>query len=211
MSLSKWPPGGHNGFFGTWWHGFRCITRVCLGISIWIFICMLFVAMGQASWFSVMSYSKWSPGGHIWFSCFRTLTSVWLLILSPNFSTTLLVYMEWSLFICSDLIFKMAARRPYWIFQFPDSNFSLALNSKSKLLSDITCVYGVKYGVKYIDFQRCHLQNGHPVAILDFSVSGILTLVWLWMSSPNFSSKLLVYMRRSLLIFSNIRFKMAAW
>ena len=64
---------------------------------------------------------------------------------------------------------------------------------------------------KPIDFQRCHLQNDRMVAILDFSVSGLLTLVWLWISSPNFSSKLRVCMERSLLIFSNVTFKMAAW
>ena len=63
--------------------------------------------------------------------------------------------------------FKMAAWQPYWIFRFSDSNFSLALNIKSKLQLQITC----EYGKKPIDFQQCHFQNGHLVAIVGFSVS----------------------------------------
>ena len=38
-----------------------------------------------------------------------------------------------------------------------------------------------------------------------------LTLVWLWISSPNLSGTILVYMGRSLLIFSDVTFKMASW
>ena len=37
-----------------------------------------------------------------------------------------------------------------------------------------------------------------------------LTLVWLWISTPNLSGTILMYMCRSLLIFSNVNFKMAA-
>ena len=37
-----------------------------------------------------------------------------------------------------------------------------------------------------------------------------LALVWLWISTPNLSSTILMYMCRSLLIFSNINCKMAA-
>ena len=43
---------------------------------------------------------------------------------------------------------------------------------------------------KPIDFQQRHLQNGRLAAILDFLVSG-LTLVWLWILTPNFSGKYL--------------------
>ena len=67
------------------WHCFWSVTRVCFGISIWNFICMLLVAMGR------------------------------------------------SLLIFSNVTFKMAAWQPSWIFRFPDSNFCLALNIKSKL------------------------------------------------------------------------------
>ena len=38
-----------------------------------------------------------------------------------------------SLLIFSEVTFKMAAWWPYWIFWFPHSNFSLALNINSKL------------------------------------------------------------------------------
>ena len=64
---------------------------------------------------------------------FWTLTWFWLWIWSPNLSSALLMYMERNLLIFRVVIFKMAAGRPYWIFQFPDSKFSLALSIKSKL------------------------------------------------------------------------------
>ena len=38
-----------------------------------------------------------------------------------------------------------------------------------------------------------------------------LTLVWLCVSTLNFSGNILMYMGRSLLIFSDVIFKMAAW
>ena len=75
-------------------HGFRSISKVCFGISISNFICMLMVAIGR------------------------------------------------SLLIFSDVTFKMAAWRPYWIFWFPDSNFTLALNINFKLQRHNTYVYG---------------------------------------------------------------------
>ena len=61
-----------------------------------------------------------------------------------------------------------------------------------------------------IDFQRRHFQNGRLVAILDFLVSRLLILVWPWISTPNLSGTILMYMCRGLLIFSNVNFKMAA-
>ena len=47
-----------------------------------------------------------------------------------------------SLLIFSDVTFKMAAWRPYWIFWFPDSNFTLALNINFKLQWHNTYVLG---------------------------------------------------------------------
>ena len=38
-----------------------------------------------------------------------------------------------------------------------------------------------------------------------------LTLVWLWISTPNFSVTLPIHMGRGLLIFSDITFKMTSW
>ena len=90
-------------------HGFRSISQVCFGISISNFIYMLMVAY----WFSALSLSKWPPGGHIGFFGFRTLTLLWLWISTSNFSGTILMYMGRSLVIFSNVIFKMAAWRPY--------------------------------------------------------------------------------------------------
>ena len=75
-------------------HGFRSISQVCFGISIWNFICVFMVAIGR------------------------------------------------SLLIFSNVSFKMAAWRPYWIFWFPDSNFTLALNINFTLQRHNTYVYG---------------------------------------------------------------------
>ena len=148
-----------------------------------------------------MSLSKWPPGGHIGFFGFQTLTLLWLWISTSNFSGALLMHMFRRLLIFINVYFKMAARQPYWIFWFPDSNVSLALNINSKLKWPNTYIYGLEP----IDFQRRHFQNGRLVAILDFLVSGI-TLVWLWISTPNFSGKILMYMGKSLLIFSDLIF-----
>ena len=113
-------------------HGFWSITRDCFGILISNFICMLFVAMGQSLLiFSCVTFKM--PDSHIGFSSFWVLTLVRHWISSPNFSSKLLVCMERSLLIFSNVTFKMAAWWPYWILQFPDSDFSLALNIKSKL------------------------------------------------------------------------------
>ena len=78
-------------------HGFRSISQVCFGISIWNFICILMVVIGR------------------------------------------------SRLIFSDVNFKMAVWQPYWIFWFPDSNFSLALNFNSKLQWQNTYIYTYMY------------------------------------------------------------------
>ena len=148
-----------------------------------------------------MSLSKWPPGSHIRFFSFQTLTLVWLWISSPNIRSKLLVCMERSLLVFGNVTFKMAAWWPYWIFQFPDSN--LSPNFSSTLL-----VYMQRSLLIFIDV-TFKMAGWWPYWI--FLVSGLITLVWLWISSPNFSSKLLVYMERSLSIFSNVTFKMAAW
>ena len=72
---------------------------------------------------------------------FRNVTQVCFGISIRNFMCMLFVAMGRSLYIFSDISFKMAAWQPYWIFLFPDSNFSLALNIKAKLQWHITCVY----------------------------------------------------------------------
>ena len=59
---------------------------------------------------------------------FRSISQVSFGISISNFISMLMVALGRSLLIFSDVTFKMAAWRPYWIFWFPDSNFTLALN-----------------------------------------------------------------------------------
>ena len=59
-SFSKWPPGGHIGFFGSGlcrWHGFRSVSQVCFGISISNFICFS-LAYFSLVW-NINSKHKW--------------------------------------------------------------------------------------------------------------------------------------------------------
>ena len=64
---------------------------------------------------------------------FQSITQVCFGISISNSICILYVAMVWSLFIFSNVIFKLAAWQSYWIFWFLDSIFSLALNIKSKL------------------------------------------------------------------------------
>ena len=112
---------------------------------------------------------------------FRSVTQICFGISTANFICMLFVAIGRSLLIFSDVAFKMAAWRPYWIFRFPDSNFSLALNIKSKFHWHITCVYGMLS----IDFQWCHFQNDCLAAIFDFSVSGLCSCHGFWSINRN--------------------------
>ena len=133
---------------------------------------------------------------------FRSITLDCFGISISNFMCMLFVAMGRSLLIFSDVTFKMATWRPFWIFRFPDSNFTLALNTMFKLHWNITCVYGKKS----IDFQQCHFQNGRLVAILDFSVYGLCSWCGFWsvtrvcfgISISNFICMLFVAMGQSL-------------
>ena len=100
---------------------------------------------------------------------FRSISQVCFGISISNFICMLMVAIGRSLLIFSDITRKMVAWRPYWIFWFPDSNITLALNINSKLQRHNTYVYGKEP----IDFERHHYQNGRLAAILDFSVSGL--------------------------------------
>ena len=73
---------------------------------------------------------------------FRSISQVSFGISISNFICMLMVAIGRSLLIFSDITFKMAAWRPYWIFWFPDSNFTLALNINFKLKRHNTYVYG---------------------------------------------------------------------
>ena len=73
---------------------------------------------------------------------FRSISQVCFGISISNFICMLMVAIGRSLVIFSDVACKMAAWRPYWIFWFPDSNFTLALNINFKLQRHNTYVYG---------------------------------------------------------------------
>ena len=73
---------------------------------------------------------------------FRSISQVCFGISISNFICMLMVAIGRSLLIFSDVTFKMAAWRPYWIFLFPDSNFTSALNINFKLQRHNTYVYG---------------------------------------------------------------------
>ena len=64
---------------------------------------------------------------------FQSVSQVRFGISFSNFICMLMVAIGRSLLIFSDITFKMAAWWSYWIFWFPDSNFSLTLNINSKL------------------------------------------------------------------------------
>ena len=144
MSLSKWPPGGHIGFFG-----FRTLTLLWLWISTSNFSGTTLMYMGRSLLIFRKSFSKWPPGGHISFSVsglcrwqgFRDVSQVCFRISISNFICMLMVVIGKSLLIFSEVTFKMAAWWSYWIFWFTDSNFSLALNINSKLKWHNTYVY----------------------------------------------------------------------
>ena len=146
---------------------------------------------------------------------FRSITQVCFGISISNFICMLMVAISRTLLIFSNVTFKMAALRPYWIFWFPDSNFTLALNINFKLQRHNTYVYGYES----IDFQQRHFQNGRLAAILDFSVSELCRWQGFWdvsqvcfgISISNFICMLMVVIGKSLLIFSEVTFKMAAW
>ena len=73
---------------------------------------------------------------------FRSISQVCFGISISNFICMLMVAIGRSLLIFSNVTFKMAAWWPYWIFWFPDSNFTLALNINFKLQRHNTYVYG---------------------------------------------------------------------
>ena len=73
---------------------------------------------------------------------FRSISQVCFGISISNFICILMVAIGRSLLIFSDVTFIMTAWRPYWIFWFPDSNFTLALNINFKLQRHNTYVYG---------------------------------------------------------------------
>ena len=142
--------------------------------------------------FSVSGLCRWHG--------FRSISQVCFGISISNFICMLVLVIGNSLLIFNDVTFKMAAWWPYWIFWFPDSNFSLALNINSKHQWQ---KYLYIWVIAYIDFQWPHFLNGCLVPILDFSVSGwhgfsSLTQICFGISVSNFLCMSLVAVGRSL-------------
>ena len=114
-SLSKWPPGGHIGYFGFLTNftlalniNSKLQTSVAKYLCIWV----------RAYWFSVTSFSKWLPGGHstsrffgFWMHGFGSVyvTQVCFGISVSNFICMSFVAVGRSLTIVSYVAFKMAA------------------------------------------------------------------------------------------------------
>ena len=155
-----------------------------------------------------MSLSKWMPGSHIGFFGIWTLTLVWLWISSPNINSQLLVYMARSLLIFSNVTFKMATGWPYWIFQFPDSNFRLGFEYQVQTsVAHYTLFVYMQRSLLIFRDVTFKMAARWPCLIFQFPGA----LLYVGFEHQVFSSKLLVYMERILLIFSNVTFKEAAW
>ena len=145
-SLSKWPPGGHIGCFG-----FRTLTLLWLWIWTPNFSGTILMYMGRSPLiFSDVIFQNGRLAAILFFSVsglcrrhgFWSVTQVCVGVSILNFICILIVVIGKSLLIFSDITFKMAAWRPFCIFLFPDSNFTLALNMNSKLQRHNTYVYG---------------------------------------------------------------------
>ena len=144
---------------------------------------------------------------------FRSISQVCFGISISNFICKLMVAIGRSLLIFSDVTFKMAAWRPYWIFWFPDSNFTLALNLIST--SNFSGTILMYMGRSLLIFSNVIFQ----AAILYFSVSGLcrrqgfrdVSQVCFGISISNFICMLMVVIGKSLSIFRQVTFKMAAW
>ena len=130
--------------------GFRTLTLLWLWISTSNFSGTILMYMGRSLLifqqrhfqngrraaildFSVSGLCRWQG--------FRDVSQVCFGISISNFICMLMVVIGKSLLVFSEVTFKMAAWWPYWIFLFPDSNFSLALNINSKLKWHNTYVY----------------------------------------------------------------------
>ena len=148
------------------------------------------MAAWRPNWFFVSGLCRWHGFRSITRVCFGTSVSNFMCMWFVAVGSSLLIF--W---------------RPYGTSCFPDSNFIMVLNIKSQreqLIAGV-CIAGGYWFSKMSLWKR---QTGSYIGLFGFRT---LTLVWLWMSTHNFCSTLLVYTGRSLSIFSIVVFKMAAW
>ena len=122
--------------------GFRTLALLWLWISTLNFSGTILMYMGRSLLIfsnAIFKMAAWRIYWIFWVSglCrwhgFQSVSQVCFGISISNFICMLMVVIGRSLLIFSDVTFKMAAWWPYWIFRFPESNFSLALNINSKL------------------------------------------------------------------------------
>ena len=124
-----------------------------------------------------------------------------------NCMCMLIVVIGRRLLIFSHITFKVTTWQPYWVFWFPNSNFSLALDVNSKLQKRNTCVYMGRSLLIFtdvifrIDFSFLDSQHGFQS----------ISRVCFGISISDFMYMSFVAVGRSLMIFSKITFKKAAW
>ena len=121
-------------------------------------------------YFQRCHFTKWPPASHIGFLSFRTLNFNLAFNIKSNTSNKLLAYMERSLLIFSNIIFKMAAWWLYWSFQFPDSEHQIQTS-----VAHYLCVWVDKSRVILNDVQ---LQSTHCPLLPLVLCGGILVDHW---------------------------------
>ena len=161
---------------------------MCLGCSLQIF--------GDVTFKMVISG----------FFRFRTLALVWFWISIKHYCSILLLFMvrEAYWFSATSL-----SKWPYGIFVFQTLQFGFEYQVRTETVHALlVCMGRNLFILSYFTFTL--FQNGRLAAILaNCFVSQNFDLVWLWISSPNFGSTLLICMDRSQFIFSDVTFKMA--
>ena len=130
-----------------------------------------------------MSFFLWASYGVSFVSA--NLTEIFLIIPPPNEVGWGYVY--WIHLVClsvDNMVFRVC--------------FGISI-------SNFMCMFIVAIGRKAHCFSATSVSKWPPGGHIGFF--GFRTSVWLWISTPSFSSKILVYMGRSLLIFSDSHFQ----
>ena len=150
MSLSKWPPGGHIGFFG-----FQTLTLVWLWIStpnlggtILMYMCRSLLIFSNVNFKMAARQPYWN----FWFQ-----DSNFSLALNINCKLkwhNTYIYMGRGLLIFSDVTFKMAAWRPYWIFWFPDLLYFGFEYQRQTLVAKYLCIWVRAYWFSVTSFSK---------------------------------------------------------
>ena len=171
------------------------------------------------------SLSKWPPpcGSHIGFFGFQTLTSVRLRVSTPNFSGTILMYMSRSLYDFQRRHFQNGCLSAILDFSVSGLSRRHSFRSVSQVcfgISNFICILMVVIGRSLLNFSDIIFKMAvwQPYWIFRFLDSQTrwhgfrsVSQVCFGISISNFICMLMVVIGWSLLIFSNVTFKMAAW